>query len=297
MNRLHCLWITRRIAVMRRKNPGIADDVTSVNSRITSGNGSFRVSLTSEDGTRLSAELCTGPDHDLGFVLGHGFTNHVRKPAVRRVARRLATHATTLAVDFRGHGRSGGRSTVGVTETQDLAAAVGYLRELGCRGIVTIGFSLGAAVAIRHAALAAPEQRPEAVIAVSSPVRWWTRDSPAMRRVHWLLEQPPGRWSARALGVRLAPPWTDIPLSPVEAAGFLPPTPLLVVHGAEDHYFAAAEAHVLAEAGQGQLWLEPEMRHAEGATTPELVDRIARWAADRVTMPRVRARPNRRTVR
>lgn len=242
------------------------------------------VQLTAADGTSLSAVLYNGRGNvDLGFVVGHGFTNHVRKPWVRRVLRRFSTHAPVLAVDFRGHGRSGGRTTVGTAEAIDIAAALRHLRGLGCRRVVTVGFSLGGSVVLRQTALSDPSDRPDAVVAVSSPARWWVRDTPAMRRVHWLLEQPHGRWSARLLGVRLAPPWRDVPLSPIELAARVPPTPALFVHGDADHYFSVTDAVALSEAAGGELWVEPGMRHAESATGPRLVDRIARWAADTVT--------------
>ncbi len=271
---------------MRRKNPAPTGGITFMNGRrpfVTGMCHVCRVTLAAADGTPLRGLLYPGPGlpADLGFVVGHGFTNHVRKPYVRRVLERLAAHAPVLAVDFRGHGRSGGRTTVGPAEALDIAAAVERLRELGCRKIVTVGFSLGGSVVLRHAALSAP---PDAVISVSSPARWWVRDTPAMRRVHWLLEQPHGRWSARLLGVRLAPPWPDVPVSPIELVPRIQ-VPLLIVHGDEDHYFPVADAVALSEAGGGALWLEPGMRHAESATSPELVDRIAGWAADTVGPP------------
>jgi uncharacterized protein len=248
------------------------------------------MSLAADDGTQLSGLLYTGSvPADLGFVVGHGLTNHVRKPVVRRVLERLATHAPVLGIDFRGHGRSGGLSTVGVAEVGDMAAAVDRLREHGCRRVVTVGFSLGASVVLRHAALAVPEHRPDAVVAVSSPARWWVRETAAMRRVHWLLEQPHGRWSARLIGVRLGQPWAEVPTSPIELVGRIPPTPALLIHGKLDHYFPISDAVALHDACGGELWIEPHMRHAESATTPALVDRIAAWAADRVTSDNARA--------
>jgi uncharacterized protein len=210
-------------------------------------------------------------------VVGHGFTNHVRKPFVARVLRRFAAHGGVVALDFRGHGRSGGRSTLGDDEVHDLTAGVSLARELGYRRVVTVGFSMGASIALRHAALAA--DRPAAVAAVSSPSRWWVRDTVAMRRVHWLLEQPHGRLAARALGVRLGPPWRTTPESPLEVVHRITPTPLLLVHGERDHYFGPAHAAALhrAAGGDAELWLEPDVRHAESAMTPALVDRIATW--------------------
>ena len=263
--------------------------MSRVNPHVTAVCRPRAVALTAEDGTPLHGLLHTGPNghfgNDLGFVVGHGFTNHIRKPAVRDVLAGLAQHGPVLGVDFRGHGRSGGRSSVGPQEALDIAAAVRHLRELGCARVATVGFSLGGSVVLRHAALATPREAPDAVVAVSSPARWWVRDTPAMRRVHWLLEQPHGRWSARLLGVRLDRPWTEVPISPIELVGRIDPIPTLFVHGEHDHYFPVRDAIALSEARGGELWLESHMRHAESATTPDLVDRIAAWAAARVSSP------------
>ena len=120
-----------------------------------------------------------------------------------------------VAVDFRGHGRSGGRSTVGRDETFDLDAAVSWARSQGYGPVTVVGFSMGAAVALRQSALGAA--RPDAAVAVSAPSRWYMRESIPMRKVHWLLETPFGPMVGRSLGVRLGEPWFDLPASPVEA--------------------------------------------------------------------------------
>ncbi|NNJ03084.1 alpha/beta fold hydrolase [Streptomyces sp. PKU-MA01144] len=87
------------------------------------------------------------------IVVAHGFTGSVDRPAVRRAARVLARSAAVVTFSFRGHGRSGGLSTVGDREVLDLAAAVAWARSLGYRRVVTVGFSMGGSVALRHAAL------------------------------------------------------------------------------------------------------------------------------------------------
>ncbi|WP_277676265.1 alpha/beta hydrolase family protein [Saccharopolyspora rectivirgula] len=242
-----------------------------------------RISLVAADRIRLNGIFHPGRRNadGLGFAVVHGFTNHVGKPAVRRILHHFGQCAPTVGVDFRGHGRSGGKTTVGADEVIDLDAAVGFLRERGCHRVVTVGFSLGGSVVIRQAALS--EHAPDAAVAVSSPARWWVRDTAAMRRVHWLLEHPAGRLAARLLGVRLGPEWREVPRSPIELVSQVR-IPLLLVHGAEDHYFPPAEAVALSEAGNGELWLVPGMRHAESSVTPDLADRIMRWARDTVAM-------------
>ena len=238
------------------------------------------VTLMTSDNVRLHARL-----HDpaqpsgLAIVVAHGVTHHIGQPNVARLLRRLALRHAVLGFDLRGHGRSGGFSTVGDAEMHDVDAAVRHARQHYER-VATLGISLGASVVLRHAALI---DTPDAVATVSCPARWWVRETAAMRRVHWMLEQPQGRVAARLLGVRLGRPWAEIPASPVEVVSRVPPEKLLIVHGAADQYFPPEHAHALhrATGGEADLWLEPGMRHAESALTPQLVDRIARWLDER----------------
>ena len=172
---------------------------------------------------RTGRQAPSRPPGGPAFVIGHGFTHGLHKPATRSVMAAFATHGAVVAVDFRGHGRSGGRSSVGRDEIHDLDAAVTWTRSRGYGPITVVGFSMGAAIALRHAALGSSTG--DAVVAVSAPARWYMRDSAPMRKVHWLLETPLGPTVGRVLGVRLGEPWLDLPASPVEAvARHLGPT-------------------------------------------------------------------------
>lgn len=237
------------------------------------------ITATSADGVALAGVHLPRepPVGGTALVVAHAFTHHVQHPITRKLLAALATEAPVVAFDMRGHGRSGGRNTVGDRELLDLDAAVATAHALGYEQVATIGFSLGAAVALRHAVGGA--DRPDAVVAVSSPARWYSRETAAMRRVHWLLEQPHGRLVARALGVRLDGAWEVVPPSPVEVVADIE-VPLLLVHITGDRYFSAAHARALATASRGraQLWEEPGDGHGESGTDEELARRIARWA-------------------
>jgi uncharacterized protein len=246
------------------------------------------VALATPDGVRLSARYRAGRDGGLGYVVGHGFTGSSRTPAVDRICARLASSgAAVLAPDFRGHGRSGGVSTVGDLEVHDLAAAVGYLRAEGLRHVAVLGWSMGGSIALRYAGLGGDA---DAVVSVSSPGAWFERGTRSMRVVHWLCETAAGQLACRVVRrTRLSPAgWVDVPEAPAEVAGRIAPTPLLVVHGDADHYFPTRHLELLAAAAPGAtVWLEPGMGHAENATTPELVDRIAGWVRSVVAAPAV----------
>ena len=230
------------------------------------------------DDIELAGIHLTGPTAGSGpaFVIGHGFTHGIDKPATRAVLTAFARHGGAVAVDFRGHGGSAGRSSAGRDEVLDLDAAVHRTRSLGYSPVTVVGFSMGAAVALRQAAFG---QSPgEAVVSVSAPARWYVRESVRMRRVQWLLESPFGPLVGRALGVRLGGAWLDLPASPVEAVGAIS-RPILLIHGTDDGYFSPAQAIALHEASGAEMWIEAGMGHAETATTAGLVDRIVAWSA------------------
>ncbi|WP_374493945.1 alpha/beta hydrolase [Streptomyces sp. ICN903] len=263
---------------------------------------------------------------DLAIVVAHGFTGSLERPAVRRVSQVFARHADVVTFSFRGHGRSGGRSTVGDREVLDLAAAVRWARSLGHSAVATAGFSMGGSVVLRHAALHRAEPagaaygagdadgtgtdgtgpaagtgagdaahrmhrgrtgaHTDAVVAVSAPARWYYRGTPAMRRVHWAIQHPAGRLVSRyGLRTRIHhQDWDPVPLSPVEAAPLIAPTPLLVVHGDRDAYFPLDHPYSLLDAADPactELWIERGFGHAENAAPPELLERIAAWATAR----------------
>lgn len=238
--------------------------------------------LRAADGVLLAAtHRLPRPDavEGLAVVFGHGFTGSARKRPVRRVVTAFSRYAGVIAIDFRGHGRSGGLSTLGGTEVLDIDAAVQWARARGYTRVVTVGASMGGSVVVRHAAL---HRGVDAVVSVSAPSRWYVRDTAPMRRVHWLVEQRLGRLVSRALlGIRLANGWDAVPESPVEVAGRIAPTPLLVVHGDADPYFTVEHPAALVEAagGNAELWLIEGYGHGEGAMDAGLADRIGRWIA------------------
>ncbi len=251
------------------------------------------VEVTSSDGVPLRGSYRPGPrSHDAAVaagpavVIAHGFTNATRKPSTQAVITGFARHSAVVALDFRGHGGSGGRSTVGRDETLDIDAAVRFARAAGHAPVTVVGFSMGGSVAIRQAAGGA--DRPDGLVSVSSPSRWYIRETGPMRRVHWLLENPLGGVVGRGLGIRLGVPWPVVPPSPVEMIGDVQ-VPILIVHGTADHYFGPEHAFVLhraATAGgapDAELWMEPGMSHAESAVSPDLVNRIAGWIEARVS--------------
>ncbi len=232
--------------------------------------------LRTADGERLHAEVRPGPGSDW-VVLAHGFSGSTAVPALRRVADGLARRATVLAYDARGHGRSSGLCTMGDREVLDVDAAVAHARAAGARRVATVGFSMGGAAVVRHAAGAGGVERPDAVVVVSGTGPWstWGTATTAMRRLHLLVETRAGRLVTRlVLHTRVDPRgWRPPPVSPADCVADVT-APLLLVHGDADQYLGLAHPRLLAARSGATLWVEPGFGHAEEAISPELVDRI-----------------------
>ncbi len=236
------------------------------------------VTLVTDDGVPIDAVHVAG-DTRLAFVVAHGFTMYWSQNAIWQAARRLSRYGGVVAFDFRGHGRSGGLSTLGDKEINDLDVAIRYARELGYERVVTVGFSMGASIVLRHEGLI---RGADAVVSVSGPGHWYFRGTMAMRKVHWAVEHRLGRQVARRLlhtrisGGR----WDPTPVPPADAAARISPTPLLIVHGDRDEFFPVDHAEELFEAAHQpkELWIVPGYGHAETAAKPALIDRIGSWA-------------------
>ena len=195
-------------------------------------------------------------------------------PPGRRDAR--PARAGVVSFDFRGHGRSGGASTVGDREVLDLEAAVA----LGPRARVRAG---------RHARLldgrvgGGPARRR----CTAGWPRWSRSAGPAagttaapspMRRVHWVIERPLGRIvePGRAADPDLPPAGPTYPSrrtrwprgSRRRRCSSCTATPTTTSRSSTPRqlYAAAAEPK--------ELWIEPGFGHAENAASPELVERI-----------------------
>jgi pimeloyl-ACP methyl ester carboxylesterase len=241
--------------------------------------------LVTEDGVPIEAIHLPGPS-DLAIVMAHGFTLSWQRPDVWRVASRFSRAAGVIGFDFRGHGRSGGLSTVGDLEIWDLDVAIAWARELGYRQIAAVGFSMGASVVLRHAGLVGGV---DAVVSVSGPGQWYYRGTKRMRWVHRAIERRAGRYVARRwLKTSISPQgWQPVPVPPAEAAAKISPIPLLVVHGDRDLYFPAEHGSQLYAAAREpkELWLLPGMGHAESGSSAELIDRMARWIVRAIEDP------------
>lgn len=235
-----------------------------------------QATLIAADGVRISATHFAASDDKTAcaFVVVHGFTGGWRQERVQKVVARLREFGGVVALDMRGHGRSGGTSTLGMDEVHDVAAAVSWARDLGYQRVVSVGFSIGGPVVVREAALHHESNaNVDAVVSVSATAFWYYRGTPVMRLVHRMVKSKSGRAAMR-----------PAPIAPVEAAARLGKIPLLVVHGTVDRYFPVEHPHALYRAAlaggstQSKGWIIDGFGHAESAITLQTIDAIGQWA-------------------
>jgi pimeloyl-ACP methyl ester carboxylesterase len=228
--------------------------------------------VTTTDGVRLTGTRLGTADPAVVFC--HGFLGSHRKPRVGRFVEELARWFTVYAIDLRGHGGSEGACTFGDREILDVAAALARARAEGHSLVATVGASMGGISVLRHAALM---QGTDAVVGISAPARWQGHGSASVRRMQWFTTTRRGRQICRvAGGVRIADTWNE-PEAPEDVVHKIAPTPLVVVHGRDDHYFDDDEAwRLYRRAGEPKrLLLASRFGLAEDGFNPEFAERLA----------------------
>lgn len=235
-----------------------------------------RERLIADDGVRIRAHRVTPRSTPRAtVVLVHGFASWSRTPTIHAMAHALARQGIEVVVpELRGHGRSGGRCTLGADEARDVEAGVRSARP--DLPVVTLGVSLGAAACILHAGTYGGVA---ATVAVSSPARWSGEGHlQASDRVGQYARSRAGRaLLAVVVRTRLAPRRSPRQ-APETVVGNIAPARTVIVHDRADHFFDASHAAALFAAAHEpkQLWWYEGRGHGVDLFDPALADRIAR---------------------
>jgi pimeloyl-ACP methyl ester carboxylesterase len=238
--------------------------------------------LRSVDRTRLSAVWVPGPAGAIAtVVLVHGFSNWSRSREVHAAVDQLSTWAHVVALDLRGHGRSAGRSTVGVAEPDDVAAAVAAARALAPGlPVVAVGISLGGASSLYAAGDGSPVA---GVVAVSAPA-WRDLTSPAGARLARWIRTRHGRAVILALSGTRVDPEAGEPGDLRRAVAAISPAFVVIAHDPQEAVFGPEHAEALfAWAGEPKaLWWVPGGGHGRSMLTPELLERVRIEVSERL---------------
>jgi pimeloyl-ACP methyl ester carboxylesterase len=241
------------------------------------------LALFARDGTPIHGVRLPGPeDAPCTVVVVHGVTNNSRTPTMFRFALQVATWAHVVTIDLRGHGASGGRSSLGALEHLDVAAAVAAARAAAPDlPVVAVGTSLGASAALvaagRHGGLAG-------VVAVSPPA-WRDMGPPSAARLGWWAATPAGRLGLRVVtGTRVPARW-PVTADLAAAVAAISPAFVLIVHDPSESH--VRRHHPEAIYGWARppkdIWWVDGAGHGAGALGPELTDRIRREIITRIS--------------
>jgi uncharacterized protein len=244
------------------------------------------VELVTADGVRLAATGWRADPPARGtVVLVHGFGACCAEVKVVALAEALRDHGfDVVAYDARGHGASGGTTTLGDDEHLDVAAAVGAVAPSG-RPLVLVGASMGAIAALRYAAT-----HPDGltgVVTVSCPARWKLPRNARGVLSALLTQTPLGRNVARRhMGVRIASRVARA-APPVELAAALS-VPLAVIHGRDDPFISAEDATLLYDTAHEPRRLDLVEGLGHAFDTPAVAPVLAAvdWCIDHAASPR-----------
>lgn len=250
--------------------------------RVREEQGRFRIRTA--DGVDLSVRVTppiagssrTARDH-VAVVVAHGFSAHAAEANVDAVVDALSDAGfTAVTFDARGHGASGGETTLGVLERHDVAAVVALAREHAPR-VVLVGTSMGGIAALGHAAETGAELA--GVVTVACPAEWRLPRNVRGVLAAFIVTTRFGRSIARSrLGVRVAPSIERgaPPAQVVRSVG----VPVCVVHGTADPFITTRSAELLHAnlGGPSKLVLVDGLAHAfepSERVTPAILEAVA----------------------
>lgn len=217
--------------------------------------------MTAVDGVTVALDRADPPgEPTAAAVVAHGFAGTRQQSEVTAVRDALLEDGLAVfTFDLRGHGESGGESTLGDLEEHDVAAVVTEAARLGLP-VVVVGASMGAVAALRYAS--ANPGSVAGVVAVSSPALWRLPMTPRGWFSALLTRTPLGRRLLRSQGIRVARKWTG-PEPPVALVQRID-APVAFIHGHRDrwiHPVASLQLHRVAREHR-RLELVSGMGHA-----------------------------------
>lgn len=122
-------------------------------------------SVVTQDDVRIAFNHAALPPRTAVVIVAPGWAMTKDSKVFTALAEALFEKIDVIVLDFRGHGRSGGRYTFSAKEPNDLHAVVAYAQQ-HYSVVHLMGFSMGGAIALLHTAQYNDVQ---SVIAISAP--------------------------------------------------------------------------------------------------------------------------------
>jgi fermentation-respiration switch protein FrsA (DUF1100 family) len=232
------------------------------------------IQVTSSDGIPLQAWWIAAPEAKGIVVVLHGMDGTDASTMLGHARFLYDAGYSSLVLDMRAHGRSGGeRIGLAFEEPRDVSAALDWVAaqpELRDQPLALLGLSMGGATALRTAAI-----RPEvdAVISVS-----------AFASVDRVLGQGMRLMGAPEELIGIYTPFTRLAMltlygawpsaaSPERDIPSITPRPVLIAHGDADDQIPVENATLLKNAAgdNAELWIVPGAGHGAEILTPEAI--------------------------
>jgi uncharacterized protein len=220
------------------------------------------VTFTSTDGIQTMGFFIPGTRTKPTVIVLHGYGTN--KSDVLTFAEMLHHHRyNVLVFDFRAHGQTKGKCTLGYNETRDLAGAMDYLTtrtDINQNKIGVLGCSMGANVAIIGAA---NDQRIKAVVADSGFASFEDTVTNFAQLFYNLPKYPfvpPAIWFAE-----LRAGFSAKQADAAKYIGKISPRAVFIIGGVKDQRIPVSnQEELFKEAGEPkQLWIAPKADHLE----------------------------------
>jgi pimeloyl-ACP methyl ester carboxylesterase len=190
-------------------------------------------------GIHLRAESTRDRNSSTLLIYCHGFLGGKNFLLIQRFAERLADEMDVITFDFRGHGESGGATTLGDKELLDLDAVIQYARNFEYERIVLMGSSMGGAVSIRYAA-ESPDIGAVITLGAFAHKRFSLIAMAGLGLLRWSVSRRVVRHTYMTRIERALPPY-----NPRDFVSRIHPRPLLLLHGEYDPLIPLAHAREL----------------------------------------------------
>lgn len=237
-------------------------------------NNPFRV--VTADGVELRGVHLRGGFPKL-LIYCHGFLSGKNYLPIKRWAEALAQTMDVIVFDFRGHGESGGATTMGELEVLDLDAVVKYAQSYDYEILYLMGSSMGGAIVIRYAA-GAPEIGGVITLGTFAHTRLSRAAMMGFEALRLGFMRDVVRWSYATRIERAYPPY-----NPREYISRIAPRPVLLLHGELDPMIPTSHARELyTYAGEPkELQIIPRAGHDAENLNEHTKTRILKWMNQR----------------
>lgn len=234
--------------------PKIVSNLTPKDLKLEYGD----ITITTADGVKLAGWYIPNKQAEKTIVLLHGYP--ADKGDILPAIYFLGKKYNLLLFDFRYLGKSEGRySTAGAKETQDLLAAIEFLKSKGIKEVGVWGFSMGGSVALMTSPKA-PEIK--AIVSESSyaSLDLMTLELYQIPILKHPLAYLTSLWARLLLGINVK----DI--APAHSAKALQ-IPTLIIHSKNDRTIPFKNALLIQEAltnnPKAEFWFKENLTHGE----------------------------------